>query len=97
MDALEMVQTANTPDSVYITKEEYNELRERVETLELAAMQNITSMSDIKKDTTELLETFKALKGAWTVLNWVGKLAPVVVVLSGAATAVHYAIKNWVK
>jgi hypothetical protein len=50
-------------------------LTNRIEALETAHGSHLEQTNSIKADTTELLETFNALKGAWTVLNAIGKLA----------------------
>jgi hypothetical protein len=56
-------------------QDQIDSIHSRVQVLEVAQMNDNAQISSIKSDTAELLETFKALKGAWVVLNAVGKLA----------------------
>ena len=74
-------------------EQKFDALQLRVADLEFAHDQ----LRGIKADTTELLDTFKALKGAWTVLNWIGKLAPTVIVLTGITSGIMFAYRNWNK
>lgn len=48
---------------------------------------NTKATADIKADTGEMLEIFRALKGALQVLNWVGKAAKPIGAIAMAAAA----------
>ncbi len=50
---------------------------------------NTKATADIKADTSEMLEIFRALKGALLVLNWIGKAAKPIgaIAMAGAALA----------
>jgi len=68
MVALEMGITPKMQDQI-------DALDVRVSKLEGVQVADANQVSAIKSDTEELLQLFKALKGAWVVLNAVGKLA----------------------
>jgi len=68
------------------------ELRGRVESIETTQKTHMDQTNSIKSDTAELLETFQALKGAWTVLNWIGKLAKPIGIIA-AFFGTWYAMK----
>ena len=55
--------------------EEITALKTRVSAIEASQTTHMAQTNSIKSDTAELLETFNALKGAWVVLNAIGKLA----------------------
>jgi hypothetical protein len=63
-------------------QDQIDALNVRVTELEKAQMRDDNQIASIKEDTSELLETFRALKGAWAVLNWIGKLAKPLAVIS---------------
>jgi Fic family protein len=56
-------------------QEQIAHLDRRVTSLETERLALIDQSKRIEANTSELLATFTALKGAWTVLNWIGKLA----------------------
>ena len=63
-------------------QEQITLLGHRVAALESAQTTHMAQTTSIKSDTSELLETFQALKGAWAVLNFIGKLAKPVAALT---------------
>ena len=69
------------------------DLEIRVNTIELSQAEHVKKTDSIKSDTAELLQTFNALKGAWVVLNAIGKLAKPVAFIAGLFGA-WFAIKN---
>lgn len=50
-------------------------LERRMSVLEKSQTEHLAQTVAIKSDTAQLVATFEALKGAWIVLDWVGKLA----------------------
>lgn len=74
-------------------EEKLANLEKRVGTIETLQMDHMAQTTSIKKDTADLLETFNALKGAWTVLNWIGKAAKPLTVIGGLFGA-WYTIKG---
>lgn len=64
-------------------RDELNTIAIRVSSLEEQTLAHRAQTTRIENNTAELIETFNALKGAWTVLNWIGKLAkPVSAILA---------------
>lgn len=82
---------------------EINEMADKLEELErrmdIADTERITLLTQNKTivdNTSELLVTFNALKGAWVVLNFIGKLAkPLTFIASGFG--LYFAIKGGTK
>lgn len=65
-----------------------DELEFRLDTLEGNVDSHTEQLNRIEKNTAELIETFQAFQGAWKVLNWIGKAAKPIAVLSAVfATA----------
>ena len=90
-----MIYTIQQTYIPLIMQEQMAQLISRIEALEDAHEEHLEQTNSIKSDTTELLQTFNALKGAWVVLNAVGKLAKPLTFLAGIVGA-WYAIKNGV-
>lgn len=65
----------------------------RLKTLEGERVALVEQSQRIESNTQELLETFNALKGAWKVLNAIGKLAKPLGVI-GAFCAAFYTFKS---
>lgn len=63
------------------------EVTERTSQLRHDLNENTAATKSIKDDTSEMLELFRALKGAFTVLNWVGKLAKPLAALAMAGAS----------
>ena len=68
------------------------DLEVRVSVIETSQVEHVKKTDSIKSDTAELLQTFNALKGAWIVLNAIGKLAKPITFILGVFGA-WYAIK----
>ena len=73
-------------------QEEIVKLDRRVTTLETERQTLLAQNKTIVDNTAELLATFNALKGAWVVLNFIGKLAKPV-----AAFTTLFGFVYWVK
>lgn len=69
------------------TQEQIDALRGRVTIMEAELAANTALTKTVKADTSELVEAFKAAKGAWIVLNFIGKAAPTVLAISGVFAA----------
>jgi hypothetical protein len=69
------------------------DLETRVNAIEISQVEHVKKTDSIKSDTAELLETFNALKGAWVVLNAIGKLAKPITFLIGIF-GTWFVIKN---
>jgi hypothetical protein len=67
----------------------------RVGTLEQKTSTHMEQTTRIEQNTTDLLETFNALKGAWKVLNAIGKLAKPLTFIA-ALFGSYYAWRNGV-
>jgi hypothetical protein len=77
-------------------QEQINNLQIRVNNIEATQVGHLAQSNAIKADTEELLQTFNALKGAWVVLNAIGKLAKPLTFIA-ALFGAWFAIKNGVK
>lgn len=77
-------------------QEQINDLHARVTNIEQIQVGHLAQSNAIKADTEELLSTFNALKGAWVVLNAIGKLAKPLTFIAGLFGA-WYALKGGVK
>jgi hypothetical protein len=77
-------------------QEQINDLHARVTNIEQIQVGHLAQSNAIKADTEELLQTFNALKGAWMVLNAIGKLAKPLTFIA-AVFGGYFAIKNGVK
>ena len=69
-------------DEGIIMQAQINALTIRMQTMETLQSTHMAQTDAVKRDTSELLETFAALKGAWAVLNFIGKLAKPVTFIS---------------
>lgn len=64
-------------------QEQLNTLSARVGTLEDMQAEQMQQTTRIENNTAELISAFNAFKGAWVVLNWIGKLAkPIAAIVS---------------
>ena len=68
----------------------------RLKTLEAERVSLIEQSKRIELNTKELLDTFNALKGAWVVLNFIGKLAKPLAVV-GAMVGFYITVKGNIK
>jgi len=81
-----------TTDSVY---DQLDDHERRLHTMEGERVALVAQSQRIESNTKELLETFNALKGAWKVLNFIGKLAKPITFL-GSLVGLWYALKTGV-
>lgn len=65
----------------------------RLKTLEGERVALVEQSNRIEENTQELLSTFNALKGAWVVLNFIGKLAKPLAVI-GALAGFYFSVKG---
>ena len=70
------------------------ELEFRLDVLEGNVDNHAEQLTRIEKNTAELIETFQAFQGAWKVLNWIGKLAKPIAVISAMSAAVALYFKD---
>lgn len=66
-----------------------DELEFRLDTLEGNVDSHTEQLNRIEKNTSELIETFQAFQGAWKVLNWIGKAAKPIAVVSAVFAAAY--------
>lgn len=74
-----------------------NDGSEKMDLLRADVDANTKATNQVKADTSEILEIFRALKGALTVLDWIGKLAkPIgaIVMVCAAAASFWSALKG---
>lgn len=71
-------------------------LEARVYAVETAQAAHIQTTTEVKKDTTEIIELFQSLKGFWKVLEFIGKLSKPIAVV-GTIFAAWFAIKGVTK
>lgn len=69
------------------------DLEIRVNAIEISQVEHAKKTDSIKSDTAELLQTFNALRGAWVVLNAIGKLAKPITFIAGVF-GTWFVIKN---
>lgn len=50
-------------------------LESRMTAIEAIQVEHKAQLCRIEANTSDIIATFDAFKGAWTVLNWIGKLA----------------------
>src|SRR5438552_6189742 len=65
-------------------------LRSRVIKMEAELLTNTAITKQVKEDTGELIEAFKAAKGAWAVLEFIGRAAKPVLWIISVCTAVYH-------
>jgi hypothetical protein len=65
----------------------------RLKTLEAERVSLLERSKRIEDNTAELLSTFNALKGAWVVLNFIGKCAKPLAAI-GALVGFYFSIKG---
>lgn len=65
-------------------------LRNKVTTMEAELAANTAITKQVKEDTGELVDAFKAAKGAWAVLEFIGKAAKPVLWISSIFTAFYH-------
>jgi hypothetical protein len=64
------------------------EIEARFVLLEARIEANTTLTGTIKTDTAEMLDAFRALKGGFKVLEWIGKIAkPIGIIIAAIGTA----------
>lgn len=66
----------------------------RLARLEVAMQTNTQIIQTIKVDTSEFLEVFKAMKGGFKVLGWLGAAAKWIATLGGALLGLWFVIKG---
>lgn len=73
---------------------EFHSLNERVTRLEKAVAENTKITSAISSDTSELLELFRAARGGFKVVGWLGSFLKWVIGIGGAIMAGYVAIQQ---
>ena len=73
--------------------DKHADMERRITVLEGERVALVAQSQRIESNTKELLDTFNALKGAWAVLNAIGKLAKPLGVI-GAFCAAFYTFKS---
>jgi hypothetical protein len=63
-------------------QDQLDKLDRRLSIIEGERVALVEQSKRIEDNTRELLDTFNALKGAWKVLNWIGKLAKPITLIS---------------
>ena len=76
-------------------QEQLSTLTMRVSSLESLQKDHMEQTQRIETNTADLIDTFKALQGAWKVLDWLGKLAKPIGVSIIVATAVWVWLKQF--
>lgn len=89
-DSITEVRESLSSGDVRMTRIEDNAEAMRAE---LAA--NTKATKAIAENTSELVEFFAAMKGAFKVLNWLGKIAKPVAAIVGLCTALFAAYAAW--
>lgn len=74
--------------------EKHDELSARMDRLEVNMLANTAITQDIKSDTAEFLEIFKAMKGGVKTLGWLGNLAKWLAGLGAAFVGLYYSFKG---
>lgn len=64
------------------TNETLGALQIKLAVLEDSVDSHTEQLNRIEKNTSELIETFQAFQGAWKVLNWIGKAAKPIALVS---------------
>ena len=72
------------------TQAQVDKLRSRVTIMEAELATNTSITKQVKEDTGELIEAFKAAKGAWAVLEFIGRAAKPVIWVTGVCTAFYH-------
>lgn len=72
--------------------EHIEKLSDRVTALEASQAAHMSQTAAIKSDTAELLGMFSALKGAWTVLDFIGKAAKPIGIIGAVCASTWYFI-----
>lgn len=65
--------------------------------MELNLRENTTSTKNVETNTSDLVEAFSNLKGAFKVLNWIGKMAKplgYIVAFLAAVASLYTALKS---
>lgn len=81
------------------TQDQFDTLHERVASVEAAQASHMAQTARIEANTSELIELINAFKGAWKVLNWIGKAAKPLGYISSAVGALFYFkdhLKDWI-
>ena len=63
------------------------ELELRLDILEGSVDSHTEQLNRIEKNTADLVETFQAFQGAWKVLNWIGRAAKPIAIVSAFCAA----------
>lgn len=82
------------PDQPEQTAADFYALNERVTTIEKAVKENTKITASIATDTSELLELFRAAKGGFKVVGWVGSFVKWTAAIGAAVVAVYVAIQQ---
>lgn len=70
-------------DLQHVTRSDFGALVTRVEALEQISQDQTRDIRSIKSDTSELLGAFRAAKGAFSVLEFIGRAAkPLLVIMA---------------
>ena len=82
------------PDQPEQTAADFHALNERVATVEKAVKENTRITASIATDTGELLELFRAAKGGFKVVGWLGFVLKWVAGLGAALVGLYVAIQQ---
>lgn len=69
-------------------------LSQRIDKLEASMSENTTLTYGIKADTSEFLEVFRAVRGGFKVLGWLGNIAKWVAGLAAAIAGLYFAMQR---
>lgn len=72
------------------TEQRLEALETTLTELEDMVMTHAEQLNRIEKNTSDLIETFQAFQGAWKVLNWIGKAAKPLALISAALGGFWY-------
>ena len=82
------------PDQPEQTAADFHALNERVTTIERAVHENTKITAAIATDTSELLELFRAAKGGFKVVGWMGSFVKWMAAFGAALAALYAAIQQ---
>lgn len=84
--------TSPTPDPVDAAH--HNDNQRRLMALETAMAANTAITQELRTDTQELLDLFRAAKGGFRVVGWLGTFAKWLAGFAAAAVALYAAFQN---
>jgi hypothetical protein len=74
--------------------ENHDILTQRMDRLEASVSENTKLTQGIKEDTSEFLEVFRAVRGGFKVLGWLGNIAKWAAGLGAAVAGLYFALKS---